>query len=128
MSELKPALANESGLKRPEKGSVYAYLLEGLILLADRDVVGWISGYCDGIRLCRNETEVKFIREHRIPLQERIASTCLKDGDRALHIEKVIGSPDVDVAVKVYLVCEQNGPPRFYSLRKTAGHWFFISI
>ena len=120
--------AVEPGLMRPQKDSVYANLLQGLILLADGDREGWISTYCDGIRLCKNETEMKFIREHRLPLQEKFVHTCLKDGDRALHIDKVIGSPDVDVAVKIYLVCNPDGPPRFYSLRKTAGHWFFISI
>ncbi len=118
----------ETGLIRPQKGTVYASLLEGLKLLAAGDVDAWISGYCDGIRLCTNDAEMKIIRDHRAKLQESIAPDCLKDADRALDIERVIGNPDVDMAVKIYLRCEADGPPRFYSLRKTADYWFFISL
>ena len=122
------AVTAEPGLIRPAKGSVYAYLLEGLILLADGDVEGWISGYCDGIRLCKNEAELQMIRQHRAPLQQKIAPTCLKDGDRALQVSHVIGDPEVDQAVKIYLLCDPQDPPRFYSMRKTADYWFFISL
>ncbi len=122
------AQAIEPGMMKPAKGSVYAFLLEGLILLADGDVDGWIAGYCDGIRLCKNESELAFIRNHSAPVQEKIAPGCLKDGDRALDIHHVIGNPDIDTAVKVYLVCDPADPPRFYSLRKTGDYWFFISL
>lgn len=118
----------ETGMMKPARGSVYAFLLDGLKLLAAGYVEGWISGYCDGIRLCKNEPELAMIRNHRAPLQEKIAPTCLKDGDRALDIARVIGDPEVDIAVKIYLVCDPEDPPRFYSLRKTADYWFFISL
>ena len=52
------------------------------MLLAPGDVEGWIAGYCDGIRLCNNETELAIMRNHRTPLQDKIAATCLKDGER----------------------------------------------
>lgn len=118
----------ETGMMKPARGSVYAFLLEGLKLLADGDVESWIAGYCDGLRLCKNEAELAMIRNYRAPLQEKIAPTCLKDGERALDIARVIGDPEVDIAVKIYLVCDPQVPPRFYSLRKTADYWFFISL
>lgn len=124
-----PAVANtETGLIRPVKGSVYATLLEGLKLLAVGDVDAWISGYCDVIRLCNNEAELEMIRQYRAPVQEKVAPTCLKDGDRALHVTRVVGDPQLDTAVKIYLQCDPTDPPRFYSLRKTEDYWFFISL
>lgn len=118
----------ETGLIRPAKDSVYATLLEGLKLLAVGDVDAWVTGYCDVIRLCKNEAELEMIRQHRAPVQEKVAPTCLKDGDRALHVTRVIGDPQIDIAVKIYLQCDPTDPPRFYSLRKTADYWFFISL
>ena len=121
-------LAAQTGLIRPQKGTVYASLLEGLKLLAAGDVDGWVSGYCDGMRLCKSDAEMKIIREYRAKLQQEIAPACLKDGERAIFVERIIGNPEVDTAVKIYLRCEEDGPPRFYSLRKTADYWFFISL
>jgi len=118
----------EQGLIEPEKGSVYYALLEGLKLLAVGDIDQWINRYCDGIRLCSNATDVNDIRNHRAELQERIATSCLKNGGKALDIDHVIGNPEIDIAVKIYLVCDPKGPPRFYSLRRTVDYWFFISL
>ena len=117
-----------SGLMRPTAGTVYAFLLEGLILLADGEIDTWIAGYCDGIRLCKNEAELSFIRKYSAPVQQKVAPGCLKDGDRALDIHHMIGNPEIDTAVKIYLNCNPEDPPRFYSLRKTADYWFFISL
>ena len=118
----------DQGLIVPKKGSVYFSLLEGLKLLAVGDIEGWISGYCDGIRLCSNAPTLKNIRNHRAKLQERIATSCLKKGGDALHIDYIIGNPEIDLAVKIYLICDPEGPPRFYSLRRTVDYWFFISL
>jgi len=102
--------------------------LEGLKLLAVGDIEQWISSYCDGIRLCSNAPEINSIRNHRAKMQERIAVSCLKSGGEALHVDHVVGNPEIDVAVKIYLVCDPEGPPRFYSLRRTVDYWFFISL
>jgi hypothetical protein len=118
----------DEGLIVPKKGTVYYSLLEGLKLLAVGDIEQWISGSCDGIRLCKNETEIAYIRNHKAKLQEKIATSCLKKGGEALHIDHVVGNPEIDIAVKVYLVCDEKGPPRFYSLRRTMDYWFFISL
>ena len=118
----------DQGLIKPKEGTVYYALLEGLKLLANGDIDQWIGNYCDGIRLCSNAPDVNNIRQFRAKIQEKIAPTCLKDGDQALHIDHVIGNPEVDLAVKIYLICDPEGPPRFYSLRRTADYWFFISL
>ncbi len=123
------ALANEKeGLITPKKGTVYYALLDGLIMLADGKVDQWIGTYCDGIRLCNNAQEINTIRQYRAKLQEKIAPACLRNGDRSLEIDHVVGNPEIDTAVKIYLVCDPEGPPRFYSLRRTADFWFFISL
>ena len=116
------------GLITPKTGTVYHALLEGLVMLADGKVEEWIGTYCDGIRLCKNVYEINNIRQYRAKLQEKIAPTCLRKGDTALEIDRVVGNPEIDIAVKIYLVCDPKGPPRFYSLRKTADFWFFISL
>lgn len=118
----------EQGLIEPKKGTVYHALLEGLKLLAVGDIEGWISGSCDGIRLCNNAAEINHIRNHRAELQQRIATSCLKKGGEALEIDHVVGNPEIDIAVKIYLVCGEKDPPRFYSLRRTMDYWFFISL
>lgn len=124
-----PLVANEEyGLIEPKKGTVYRALLDGLKLLAVGDIEQWISGSCDGIRLCSNAAEVNNIRNHRAELQEKIATSCLKKGGEALDIDHVVGNPEIDIAVKIYLICDENGPPRFYSLRRTVDYWFFISL
>ena len=126
---LNPASASaEEGLVTPQKGTVYYALLEGLIMLADGDIEQWIGSYCDGIRLCSNASEINHIRQYRAELQQKIAPTCLKNGDRSLEIDHVVGNPEIDMAVKIYLICDPDGPPRFYSLRRTADYWFFISL
>ena len=76
----------EEGLIKPQKGTVYYALLEGLKLLAAGDIEGWISSYCDGIRLCSNAPDINNIRQYRAKLQEKIASSCLKNGDTGLEI------------------------------------------
>jgi hypothetical protein len=121
-------LKAETGLIEPKKGTVYHALLQGLKLLAVGDIEQWISGSCDGIRLCSNAAEVNNIRNHRAALQEKIATSCLKKGGNALDIDHVVGNPEIDIAVKIYLVCDEKGPPRFYSLRRTMDFWFFISL
>ena len=118
----------EPGLIQPKKGTVYHALLDGLKLLAVGDIEGWINNYCDGIRLCSNASEINSIRNQRAELQEKIATSCLKNGGEALHIGHVVGNPEIDIAVKIYLVCDPKGPPRFYSLRRTVDYWFFISL
>ena len=124
-----PLLLNaDQGLIEPKKGSVYFPLLEGLKLLAVGDIEQWISSYCDGIRLCSNATEINDIRNHRAELQEKIATSCLKNGGESLHIDHVVGNPEIDIGVKIYLICDPKGPPRFYSLRRTVDYWFFISL
>ena len=50
ISAAEPLRADE-GLIRPDKGTVYYALLEGLKLLAVGDIEQWINSYCDGIRL-----------------------------------------------------------------------------
>lgn len=122
------SLNAESGLIEPKKGSVYYSLLEGLKLLAVGDIEQWINASCDGIRLCSNAAEINHIRNHRAKLQEKIATSCLKKGGTALDIDHVVGNPDIDLAVKIYLNCDEKGPPRFYSLRRTMDFWFFISL
>jgi hypothetical protein len=122
------SVSAEQGLIVPKQGTVYYSLLEGLKLLAVGDIEGWISGSCDGIRLCSNTADVNHIRNHRAALQEKIATSCLKKGGEALEIDHVVGNPEIDIAVKIYLNCEENGPPRFYSLRRTMDFWFFISL
>jgi len=124
-----PILANaETGLIVPKKGTVYYALLDGLKLLAVGNIEQWISGSCDGIRLCSNTSDINHIRNHRAKLQEKIATSCLKKGGEALDIDHVVGNPEIDIAVKIYLNCDENGPPRFYSLRRTMDFWFFISL
>ena len=122
-----PASAEE-GLIVPKKGSVYEALLQGLKLLAIGDIEQWIIGSCDGIRLCSNSADINHIRNVRAKVQEKIATRCLKKGGDALEIDRVVGNPEVDIAVKIYLVCGENDPPRFYSLRRTMDMWFFISL
>lgn len=124
-----PLLLNaDQGLIEPKKGTVYHALLGGLKLLAVGDIEQWISSYCDGIRLCSNTAEVNNIRNYRAELQEKIAASCLKKGGEALDIDYVVGNPEIDIAVKIYLICDEKGPPRFYSLRRTVDYWFFISL
>ncbi len=124
-----PTLANaEIGLIVPKKGTVYYALLDGLKLLAVGNIEQWISGSCDGIRLCSNTSDINHIRNYRAKLQEKIATSCLKKGGEALDIDHVVGNPEIDIAVKIYLNCDENGPPRFYSLRRTMDFWFFISL
>jgi hypothetical protein len=118
----------DQGLIKPKKGTVYYSLLEGLKVLAVGDIEQWISSYCDGIRLCSNAPEINDIRNRRAELQKKIATSCLKNGGEALHVDHVVGNPEIDIAVKIYLVCDANGPPRFYSLRRTVDYWFFISL
>jgi len=126
---LNPALLMaEQGLIVPKKGTVYYSLLEGLKLLAAGDIEQWINRSCDGIRLCSNAPVTNNIRAHRAEMQQKIASNCLKNGGDALQIDHVIGNPEIDVAVKIYLVCGPDDPPRFYSLRRTVDLWFFISL
>ena len=122
------AVKAEQGLIVPKKGSVYAALLQGLKLLAVGDIEQWIVGSCDGIRLCSNSADINHIRNHRAKVQEKIATRCLKKGGEALEIDRVIGNPEIDIAVKIYLVCGENDPPRFYSMRRTMDLWFFISL
>ncbi|MBL1141490.1 MAG: hypothetical protein HND53_05590 [Proteobacteria bacterium] len=121
-------LGAEQGLIVPKKGTVYHALLEGLKLLAVGDIEQWISGSCDGIRLCSNTADIDHIRNHRAKVQEKIATSCLKKGGEALDIDHVVGNPEIDIAVKIYLLCDEKGPPRFYSLRRTMDYWFFISL
>ncbi len=124
-----PLLLNaEQGLIVPKNGTVYHALLDGLKLLAVGDIEQWISSSCDGIRLCSNTADTNHIRNHRAKLQEKIATSCLKKGGDALEIDHVVGNPEIDIAVKIYLVCGENDPPRFYSLRRTMDFWFFISL
>ena len=118
----------DQGLIEPKKDTVYYALLEGLKLLAVGDIETWISGSCDGIRLCSNAAEINHIRNHRAALQEKIATSCLKKGGEALDIDHVVGNPEIDIAVKIYLTCDEKDPPRFYSLRRTMDYWFFISL
>ena len=118
----------DQGSIEPKKGTVYEALLQGLKLLAVGDIEQWISGSCDGIRLCSNTAEVNHIRNHRAKLQGKIATSCLKKGGTALDIHHVVGNPEIDIAVKIYLVCNESDPPRFYSLRRTMDMWFFISL
>ncbi|GEM_PF-3510909 len=118
----------DQGLIEPKKGTVYYALLDGLKLLAVGDIEQWISHYCDGIRFCSNAADINHIRNHRAKLQEKIATSCLKKGGKALDIDHVVGNPEIDIAVKIYLVCDEKGPPRFYSLRRTVDYWFFISL
>jgi len=118
----------DQGLIEPKKGSVYYSLLEGLKLLAVGDIEEWIASYCDGMRLCNNAPELNNIRNHRAQLQQKIAPACLKKGGEALHVDYVVGNPEIDIAVKIYLICDETGPPRFYSLRRTVDYWFFISL
>ncbi len=122
-----PVSADE-GLIVPKKGSVYEALLQGLKLLAVGDIEQWIVGSCDGIRLCNNSADISHIRNVRAKVQEKVATRCLKKGGEALEIDHVVGNPEIDIAVKIYLVCEENDPPRFYSLRRTMDMWFFISL
>jgi hypothetical protein len=121
-------LSADEGLIEPKKGTVYYSLLQGLKLLAVGDIEQWINEYCDGIRLCNSAPELNNIRNYRAELQQKIATSCLKKGGEALHIDHVIGNPEIDIAVKIYLVCDEKGPPRFYSLRRTVDYWFFISL
>lgn len=124
-----PILLNaDEGLIQPKKGSVYYSLLQGLKLLAVGDIEQWISSYCDGIRLCSNAADINIIRNHRAKLQEKIASSCLKNGGEALHIDHVVGNPEIDIAVKIVLICDPQGPPRSYSLRRTVDYWFFTGL
>jgi hypothetical protein len=118
----------DQGLIEPKKGTVYYALLDGLKLLAVGDIEQWISSYCDGMRLCSNTAEISNIRNYRAELQEKIATSCLKKGGEAIHVEHVVGNPEIDIAVKIYLICDEKGPPRFYSLRRTVDYWFFISL
>ena len=118
----------EQGLVEPKKGSVYYALLKGLKLLAVGDIEQWIITSCDGIRLCSNTSDINHIRNVRAKVQEKIATRCLKNGGQALDIDHVVGNPEIDMAVKIYLVCGENDPPRFYSLRRTVDMWFFISL
>lgn len=122
-----PASAEE-GLVVPKKGSVYEALLQGLKLLAVGDIEQWIVASCDGIHLCNNSADISHIRNVRAKVQEKIATRCLKKGGQALEIDYVVGNPGIDTAVKIYLVCGENDPPRFYSLRRTMDMWFFISL
>tara|TARA_R110000782_G_scaffold245201_1_gene331897 strand:- start:734 stop:1162 length:429 start_codon:yes stop_codon:yes gene_type:complete len=122
------ALSADQGLIKPKKGTVYYSLMEGLKLLAVGDIEQWIATHCDGIRLCSNGSAMRDIRNHKAKLQEKIASSCLKNGGESLHVDHVVGNPEIDIAVKIYLVCDENGPPRFYSLRRTVDYWFFISL
>ncbi len=126
---INPLLVNaDQGLVEPKNGTVYFALLEGLKLLAVGDIDQWINSYCDGIRLCSNAPEINDIRNRRAELQEKIATSCLKNGGKALYIDHVIGNPEIDIAVKIFLICDPEGPPRFYSLRRTVDFWFFISL
>jgi hypothetical protein len=126
---ISPLLVNaDEGLMVPKKGTVYYALLEGLKLLAVGDIEQWINSSCDGIRLCSNAAEINDIRNYRAKLQEKIATSCLKKGGEALDIDHVVGNPEIDIAVKIYLNCDESGPPRFYSLRRTMDFWFFISL
>ena len=118
----------EEGLMVPKKGTVYAALLQGLKLLAVGDIEQWIVSSCDGIRLCSNSADINHIRNVRAKVQKKIATSCLKKGGEALEIDHVVGNPEIDMAVKIYLVCGEKGPPRFYSLRRTVDLWFFISL
>lgn len=118
----------EEGLIVPKKGSVYAALLHGLKLLSTGDIEQWIVSSCDGIRLCSNSADINHIRNVRAKVQEKIATSCLKKGGEALEVDRVVGNPEIDIAVKIYLVCGENDPPRFYSLRRTVDLWFFISL
>lgn len=118
----------EQGLIKPKRGTVYFSLLQGLKLLAVGDIEEWIIQYCDGIRLCSNAATLKNIRNHRAKLQKNIAPGCLKNGGEGIYVDHVIGNPEIDIAVKIYLVCNPDDPPRFYSLRRTVDHWFFISL
>ena len=122
------ALNADQGLIKPKKGTVYYSLLEGLKLLAVGDIEQWITTYCDGIRLCSNAPEMSIIRNHKAEMQEKIATSCLKNGGESLHVNHVVGNPEIDIAVKIYLICDENGPPRFYSLRRTVDYWFFTSL
>ncbi len=122
-----PVSAKE-GLIVPKKGSVYEALLQGLKLLAVGDIEQWIVGSCDGIRLCNNSADISHIRNVRAKVQEKVAMRCLKKNGEALEIDHVVGNPEIDTAVKIYLVCGENDPPRFYSLRRTMDMWFFISL
>ena len=121
------AQANE-GLIVPKKGSVYSALLQGLKLLSVGDIEQWIVSSCDGIRLCSNAADINHIRNVRADVQKKIATSCLKKGGEAIEVERVVGNPEIDIAVKIYLVCGENDPPRFYSLRRTMDLWFFISL
>lgn len=118
----------EEGLIVPKKGTVYAALLQGLKLLAVGDIEQWIVSSCDGIRLCSNAADINHIRNIRAKVQKKIATRCLKKGGDALEIDHVVGNPEIDIAVKIYLVCGDHDPPRFYSLRRTMDLWFFISL
>jgi hypothetical protein len=118
----------EEGLIVPKKGSVYEALLQGLKLLAVGNIEQWIIASCDGIRLCNNAADISHIRNVRAKVQEKIATRCLKKGGEALEIDRVVGNPEIDIAVKIYLVCGETDPPRFYSLRRTMDMWFFISL
>jgi len=124
---LLPASAEE-GLIVPKKGSVYSALLQGLKLLAVGDIEKWIVASCDGIHLCNNSADISHIRNVRAKVQEKIATRCLKKGGQALEVDYIVGNPEIDTAVKIYLVCGENDPPRFYSLRRTMDMWFFISL
>lgn len=122
-----PASAEE-GLIVPKKGSVYSALLQGLKLLAVGDIEQWLVASCDDIHLCNNSADISHIRNVRAKVQEKVATRCLKKGGQALEIDYIVGNPEIDTAVKIYLVCGENDPPRFYSLRRTMDMWFFISL
>lgn len=126
---LNPVLLHaDEGLIVPKKGTVYYSLIEGLKLLAVGDIEEWINRSCDGIRLCSNSAEINHIRNYSAKVQKKIASSCLKNGGKSLHVDHVVGNPEIDMAVKIYLICDEKGPPRFYSLRRTMDFWFFISL
>lgn len=111
---------------KPEAGSVYAALYDGLKLVAEGKFDGFIDKFCSKDKLCPTDQAIASLRKYNLPAAQRQAPKCLK-GD-SLEVTKVEGDPAKDESLKIFIQCDERGMPRPYQMTKEGGSWRFKNI
>jgi len=119
-----PALADSA--KALAKAAYEEALVETLNLLKDNKYDDWIKKFCSTDKLCLNENSVRSLKRFNLPARARRAAACLRDGGKAVDVNRVDHVSDDQK--KVFLNCEETAMPVPFQLVKEKGKWMFSAI
>jgi len=111
---------------KPDAGTVYAALYDGLKLVADGKFDGFIDKFCSKDKLCPTDQAIGSLKKYNLPAAQRQAPKCLKGAN--LEVTKVEGDPEKDDNLKIFIQCDERGMPRHYQMVKEGGARKFKNI